>query len=98
MPTWLKLLIYPFIVLFFASLGGFVGMWLPARGTENDTGAAGAADGMEMILFGAIGLAIGLVVGASAVLILHVLLNRNKNVQTKPVVSQEDNVWPPAPR
>jgi len=96
MSLWIKILVYPALVLLCALVGGSIGVWIPAHGTENDTGAAGAADGMGMILFGFIGLVIGLTVGIILLFSLMAWLKHKKPVELAP--PQEENVWPPPPR
>ena len=97
MPKWLRVLIFSSILLFCTILGGIIGAWLPARGTEYDTGAAGAADGMEMILFGLLGLSIGFFVGLIGALILSFQLNRVSATRAEYVTLSGEEVWPPPP-
>ena len=97
MHLWLKVIIGSCLVLICAIFGGCLGFWLPARGTEGDTGAAGVADGMMMIMYGTLGLFLGLVVGITGVLILWSQLGRNRVLATPISASPSDNVWPPPP-
>ncbi len=99
MSLWLKIIVYPSLVLFCTFLGGVIGVWIPAHGTEKDTGAAGVADGMGMILYGFVGLAIGLAVGIVLLLILMAWLERRElTADPAPPQEPEENGWPPAPR
>lgn len=97
MPKWLRVLVFSSILLFCTILGGVLGAWLPARGTEHDTGAAGAADGMEMILFGLLGLSIGFFVGLIGALILNFQLTMFSMARTEYVTPSGEDVWPPPP-
>ncbi len=97
MPTWPKVAISSSIILICAVFGCGLGVWLPARGTEGDAGAAGVADGMMMIMYGTLGLFIGLVVGIVGVVILWSRLDKNQVSIVGMEALPEDNTWPPPP-
>lgn len=96
MPTWLKVITCSTIILLCTIFSCGLGLWLPARGTERDTGAAGAADGMMMIMYGTLGLFIGLVVGIVGAAILWSRLDKRVSTVAMSALPH-DQVWPPPP-
>lgn len=98
MPTWLRVPVYFLILLFCTVFGGGIGAWLPARGTEGDTGAAGVADGMQMIMFGTLGLFVGFFIGLLSIFILKPHLDKTSSVTAKYADPPGEDVWPPPPR